>query len=81
MCQRIAAPCIIVPDIDTSWPSQSRRKFRWRSATNVDGAASDTARAASRGAGERRRRRVPGVQASRTIAHRSWSRQRPPIFR
>ena len=23
----------------------------------------------------------PGVQVSRTIAHRSWSRQRPPIFR
>ena len=33
-------------------------------------------------AGPRRRgRRGPGVQASRTIAQRSWSRQRPPIFR
>ena len=29
-CQRSAAVCIIEPDIETSWPSHRRRKFRWR---------------------------------------------------
>ena len=49
MCQRIAAPCIMVPDIDISWPTHSSRKFRCCSATKVDGAPDDTATDASCG--------------------------------
>jgi hypothetical protein len=29
-CQRTAAFCIIEPVVEKTWPSQSRRKLRWR---------------------------------------------------
>ena len=86
MCQRIAAPCIMVPDIDTSWPSHSRRKFRWlerderrrsRSTAPLPRARRDLAGTpAAAGAAP-----PAGDHASRTIAQRSWSRQRPPTLR
>jgi hypothetical protein len=56
-----------VPDIDTSWPSQSRRKFRC-AAANVDGRP-DTAScrlARIEEPGARRQRRLRTIATART---------------